>query len=326
MKPVLQTTHLSIGYLKNKRANVVQKNLNLELREGEMVCLIGQNGCGKSTLLRTLAGLQNPLNGQVFIAGKSLSNYKIHEKANMLALVLTDRIDIEHATVFDLVSLGRQPYGNWWSKLSKIDQTIIDESIELVHLSHKAHTAMNELSDGERQRAMIAKALAQDTPIILLDEPTAHLDLPNRVEIMLLLHRLAHTQAKCVLISTHELDMALQAADRIWLMSTESGIESGIPEDLVLLGHFNDAFQSNAYYFNSDNGNFSMNYALKHKIWVEGHKARTYWTLRALARAGFAVVADAETKIVVSETNWELNGELHDSVGSLLRTLQKLYS
>jgi iron complex transport system ATP-binding protein len=174
---------------------------------------------------------------------------------------------------------------------------------------------------------MIAKALAQDTPIILLDEPTAHLDLPNRVEIMLLLHRLAHKTSKAILLSTHELDMALQAADRIWLMTLEHGVECGVPEDLVFNGSFNRAFESKSYVFNSANGNFSMNYPMTRKVWVTGDKTRMYWTLRALARAGYMVVEDAKVEIIVTETGWQLEDEKNiSSIEQLLEQLNQIPS
>ncbi len=321
MNSILNIHNLTIGYSKRKNNTIVQTALNLELKAGEMVCLIGQNGCGKSTLLRTLAGLQKPLSGKVLVQNKELSRIKIHEKAKLLALVLTDRVDIDSATVTDIVRMGRQPYCNWWGNLSADDTQMVTEAIAMVHLEHKADCYFNELSDGERQRVMIAKALAQDTPLILLDEPTAHLDLPNRVEIMLLLHKLAHQTGKSVIISTHELDIALQAADRIWLMTT-TGVESGVPEDLVLQGHFHDAFQSKAYYFNSANGNFSMNYPMTRKVWVEGDKTRMYWTLRALARAGYMVVQGAEVTVEISSDRWFVDKKELKSVEELLHMLE----
>ncbi|MBP6611283.1 MAG: ABC transporter ATP-binding protein [Paludibacter sp.] len=321
MSSILNIHNLTIGYSKRKNNTIVQTALNLELKAGEMVCLIGQNGCGKSTLLRTLAGLQKPLSGKVLVKNKELSRIKIHEKAKLLALVLTDRVEIESATVTDIVRMGRQPYCNWWGNLSADDTQMVTEAIAMVHLEHKAECYLNELSDGERQRVMIAKALAQDTPLILLDEPTAHLDLPNRVEIMLLLHKLAHQTGKSVIISTHELDIALQAADRIWLMTT-TGVESGVPEDLVLQGHFHDAFQSKAYYFNSANGNFSMNYPMTRKVWVEGDKTRMYWTLRALARAGYMVVQGAQVTVEISTDSWFVDKKELKSVEQLLQMLE----
>ena len=318
---ILTTRHLSIGYSKKGKTDVIQSGLDLELRAGELVCLIGPNGSGKSTLLRTLTGLQKPLAGTTLIDGREITKLKQHQKALMLALVLTERVDIENTTVYNLVSLGRHPHSNWWGNITLEEDTIIREAIEMVHMEHKMHQNINELSDAERQRAMIAKALAQDTPIIMLDEPTAHLDLPNRVEIMLLLHRLAHKTQKAILLSTHELDLALQAADRIWLISSENGVESGVPEDLVFNGSFNRVFQSNSFFFNAANGNFSMNYPMTKKVGVSGDKTRMYWTLRALARAGYVVVQDADVQILVTEQGWTLNKKDISTVEELLHEL-----
>ena len=322
---ILTTQNLSIGYSKKRKTDVIQSELNLQLRAGELVCLIGPNGSGKSTLLRTLIGLQKPLSGKTSIDGKEISKLKQLEKALLIALVLTERVDIENATVYNLVSLGRHPHSNWWGNITEKEDLIIREAIEMVHLEHKIHQNINELSDGERQRAMIAKALAQNTPIIMLDEPTAHLDLPNRVEIMLLLHKLAHKTDKAILLSTHELDIALQAADRIWLISSERGVECGVPEDLVFNGNFNRAFESKSYVFNAANGNFSMNYPMTKKVWVSGDKTRMYWTLRALARAGYKVVEDAQFRILVTENGWILNEKNISTVEQLLVELSHQY-
>lgn len=323
---ILTTQHLSIGYSKKGKTNVIQSELNLDLEAGELVCLIGPNGSGKSTLLRSLAGLQKSLSGNVRIKEKDLTKLSQHEKALQLALVLTDRVEIENATVYDVVSFGRHPHSGWWGNVSEEDEQHILEAIQMVHLDGKMHQNINELSDGERQRAMIAKALAQDTPIIMLDEPTAHLDLPNRVEIMLLLHRLAHKTQKGILLSTHELDLALQAADRIWLMSADKGIECGVPEDLVFDGSFNRAFENKSYFFNEANGNFSMNYPMTKKVWVSGNKTRMYWTLRALARGGYMVVQDAEVQISVTENSWIVEKEEFLSIEKLLEKLSERLS
>jgi len=318
---ILTTQNLSIGYSKKGKTDVIQSGLDLQLLAGELVCLIGPNGSGKSTLLRTLTGLQKPLEGKTLIDGKDITFIKQHEKALKLALVLTERVDIENTTVYNLVSLGRHPHSDWWGNVTDQEDTIIREAITMVHMDHKMHQNINELSDGERQRAMIAKALAQDTAIIMLDEPTAHLDLPNRVEIMLLLHKLAHTTQKAILLSTHELDLALQAADRIWLISTDHGVECGVPEDMVFNGSFNRAFQSKSYFFNAANGNFSMNYPMTNKVWVTGDKTRMYWTLRALARAGYMVVQDADVRILVTEQGWTFNESDISTVEELLKQL-----
>jgi len=323
---ILTTKNLSIGYSKKGKTDIIQTGLDLHLSAGELVCLIGPNGSGKSTLLRTLTGLQKPLTGTTFIDGKDITRIKQNEKALLLALVLTERVEIENTTVYNLVSLGRHPHSDWWGNITTEEDTVIREAIEMVHMDHKMHQNINELSDGERQRAMIAKALAQDTPIIMLDEPTAHLDLPNRVEIMLLLHKLAHKTQKAILLSTHELDLALQAADRIWLISSDLGIESGVPEDLVFNGSFTRTFQSKSYFFNAANGNFSLNYPMSKKVWVTGDKTRMYWTLRALARAGYMVVQDARIHILVTEKGWELNDKVVLTVEELLKELSLVKS
>jgi len=315
---ILQTSSLTIGYAQHKTPVIVQFDLNLMVRSGEMVCLIGPNGSGKSTLLRTLCGLQYAVGGQSFVKGVDIQKISNHERALLISLVLTDRIDVEHATVKAIVAMGRHPYSNWWGNVSEEDDVKVNEAIRLVHLEEKTGSLLTELSDGERQRVMIAKAFVQDTPIIILDEPTAHLDLPNRVEIMLLLHKLAHETGKTIVISTHELDMALQAADRIWLMTAGKGVEVGVPEDLVLNGNFSKAFMSDNFVFNPSNGNFSMNYQLTKQVEVSGDKTRMYWTLRALARAGYAAVAKAEKKIVVENECWKMDGKEFDSIETLL--------
>ena len=321
---VLSTHKLSIGYSRKGKKTIVQSDLNLQLQAGELVCLIGPNGTGKSTLLRTLAALQKPLSGGIKINGREIEQLSQHEKAMQIALVLTDRVDIDNATVLDMVSFGRHPYRSWWGNSSVEDEKLVSQAIDMVHLTHKKHDYFSELSDGERQRVMIAKSLAQDTPIIMLDEPTAHLDLPNRVEIMLLLHKLAHETGKAVLLSTHELDMALQAADSIWLITATMGVECGVPEDLVFNGSFNRAFECDAYYFNPSNGNFSMNYPLTKEVWVEGDKTRIYWTFRALARAGYRVVKDAEVVIRIEYDAWLVNNKRLSTIKNLLNELEQV--
>jgi len=321
---VLSTQHLSIGYRRKGTANVIQHDLNLKLESGKLVCLIGPNGSGKTTLLRTFAGLLKPIDGNILIDDKEFLLLSQREKALNVSFVLTEKVDIANADVFDMVSFGRFPYNNWRGNLSEQDRTKVFQALQMVRMEKMMHRLVSELSDGERQRVMIAKALAQDTPIILLDEPTAHLDVPNRVGIMLLLHKLAHTTGKMILLSTHELDLALQAADLIWLMSENGGIECGVPEDLVFSGSFNRTFASDYYFFNEANGNFSLNYPLTGKVSVSGNKMRVYWTLRALARAGYEAVENAPLKIEVTDSAWILNQKKLFSIAELLDELNNL--
>ncbi|MCL2598188.1 MAG: ABC transporter ATP-binding protein [Paludibacter sp.] len=253
---MLSINYLSIGYNRKGKNIVVQSDLNLLLNSGELVCLVGPNGSGKSTLLRTLAGLQQPLSGQIFIDDEDIFSLSARQKALRLAMVLTERIDIENTTVEQIVAMGMQPHTSWWGTISSSQKKKINDYLEFVNLQAFKDRFINKLSDGERQRAMIARALAQDTPHIFLDEPTAHLDLPNRIEIMLLLRHLAHSADKAILISTHELEIALQVADIIWLLSNELPVQIGTPAELIANGTFERVFNSENYSFIADNEYF----------------------------------------------------------------------
>jgi len=225
----ISTNKLSIGY----DATIVQRDLSFSLNTGEMVCMLGPNGCGKSTLLRTLAGLQPALSG----------NYT-HGDAKNIALVLTERLSMDNTTVHDVVALGRYPYSSFLDGLTKEDEAIIEDSLRQVGFANPSigRSFFNAHSDGEKQRILIAKALAQQTPIILLDEPTAHLDLPHRILILRLLRQLAHEQGKTILISTHELDLALALSDRILLMTPNNSIQLDTAEHLREADAFTTAF------------------------------------------------------------------------------------
>ena len=229
----ISTNNLTIGY----DHHVVQRDLKFELHPGEMVCMLGPNGCGKSTLLRTLAGLQPALAGSF-----KIQNSEFLIQNSSIALVLTERLSIENTTVHDVVAMGRYPYTSFLGGLSPKDEQIIEQSLNDVGLSGSAHTFFNDHSDGEKQRTLIAKALAQETPIILLDEPTAHLDLPNRIRVLQLLRRVAREQNKTILISTHELDLAIKLSDRIMLMIPQQGIQLDSPEKLREQDAFTAAF------------------------------------------------------------------------------------
>ena len=228
----ITTNNLTIGY----ENHVVQRDVSFSLFAGEMVCMLGPNGCGKSTLLRTLAGLQPALNGSFKVVEFQRFNVQ-----SAIALVLTERLSLDNTTVHDVVAMGRYPYTSFLGGLSAKDEQVIAQSLSAVGLEGTEHTYFNAHSDGEKQRALIAKAIAQETPIILLDEPTAHLDLPNRIRILQLLRRLAHEQGKTILISTHELDLAIQLSDRILLLS-ENGVQLNTAAQLRQTKAFTHAF------------------------------------------------------------------------------------
>jgi len=247
----MKTNKLTIGY----GQHIVQQDLTLNIERGEMVCVLGTNGCGKSTLLRTLAGLQPALSGSCIMPdGRSVSDLTEREKAQNMAIVLTERLSADNTIVADVVAMGRYPYSGWLGALTEQDHKIIDEALRATEMTHKKLAFFNELSDGEKQRVLISKALAQETPYIFLDEPTAHLDLPNRIKTLLLLRELAHKSRKAVVISTHELDLALQTADIIWLMTPGQGIAVGTPENLVGNGDFQHAFADEHFRFVQSEG------------------------------------------------------------------------
>lgn len=224
---MIELKNLSTGYGRH----TVSANLNATLQSGRLTCLLGPNGVGKSTLLRTLCGFQPPLEGRMEMDGKDMAQLSRKEMSRSIGVVLTERPDVTDMRASDMVALGRTPYTGFWGTLGKEDRNRVDEAMQLVGITHLAHRMIHTLSDGERQKVMIAKALAQQTPVILLDEPTAFLDFPSKVETMRLLHRLAHESGKTVFLSTHDLETAIQLSDDLWLLSAD-GLESGTADSL----------------------------------------------------------------------------------------------
>lgn len=288
--PVLTTQNLAVGYHRPRR--VVAGEINLSLMRGEFVCLLGPNGAGKSTLIRTLAGMQPPLDGRISLMGNALAALSATDIARTLSVVLTDRIGVGIALARDLVALGRYPHTNWLGRLTDEDERAVSWAIQAAGAMHLAHRNVAELSDGERQKVMIARALAQQPDLLILDEPTAFLDLPRRVEIMDLLRKLAHATGKAILLSTHDLDLALRCADRICLLPIDGAMQTGAPEDLILTGAYERAFQSEGVRFDADTGAFVLTAQRGHSaVSVSGQGRVASWTKHALERAGFRVTA-----------------------------------
>ncbi len=226
---------LSIGYRQKNQTKLVADSLSASICQGELTCLLGPNGVGKSTLLRTLSAFQPRLQGDILVLGRPIDSYTPSELSKVVGVVLTEKPDVKSMTVHELVGLGRSPYTGFWGMLSDDDYRLVDESIHQVGIDSLSRRLIETLSDGERQKVMIAKALAQQTPIIFLDEPTAFLDFPSKVEVMQLLRRLARELGKTIFMSTHDLELALQVADTIWLME-QGRLSIGTPRQLALDG------------------------------------------------------------------------------------------
>lgn len=257
-KTRIQLKNLTIGYRNRKSVKIVAENINAQIYEGELTCLLGANGIGKSTLLRTLSAFQPKLYGEIIINNNAIDTYSEKELAMLVSVVLTEKPDIKNMTVRSLIALGRSPYTGFWGRLTPRDNAAIDEAIDLVKIESLTHRLIHTLSDGERQKTMIAKALAQNTPIIFLDEPTAFLDFPSKVEMMQLLQRLSRETNKTIFLSTHDLELALQIADKIWLMDDQATIHVGTPEDLSLNGSLSSFFARKGVVFDKETGLFRV--------------------------------------------------------------------
>lgn len=287
-RPILITEHLRIGYANRRgEARVVADQLNLALNEGDVVCLLGPNGIGKSTLLRTLIGMQAPLAGRVLLDGIDIATLKPRDIARRVSVVLTERIEVGQLSVYHLVALGRYPYTNWIGKLTPHDEEVIQRALSAVQAAQLAGRFVHELSDGERQRVMVARALAQEPHVMVLDEPMAFLDLPRRIEMMRLLRRLAHEMRQAVILSIHDLDLAIRTADLLWLMTPDGKIQAGAPEDLVLSGEFERAFARDNLVFDRFHGQFRLHEPPSRHAVLLGDGLIYKWTLHALERAGY---------------------------------------
>ena len=257
-KIILQASKISIGYTSKKAKNIIASNIDLSLEKGKLIALIGANGIGKSTLLRTITGIQKTISGTVLLNEKDIHKLDTVTLAQNLSVVLTEKLPPSNLTVWELIALGRQPYTNWIGKLTDYDIAKINEAIELSQISHLTSKKHYEISDGQLQIVLIARALAQDTPLIILDEPTTHLDLLHKVVLFKLLKKLTQETGKCILFSTHDIDMAIQLSDEMIIMTPENVIQDQ-PCNFILKGSFNTLFQDEHIVFDSEKGKFIIN-------------------------------------------------------------------
>ncbi len=254
---VLRTDNLRIGYRKKNEVNLIASDINIEIKQGELVAVIGINGAGKSTLLKTLSGILQSVDGEVFISNNKLSNTDPSDLARYISLVLTEQLLSKNLSVMELVALGRQPYTNWIGTLTRKDLKAIMHAIQLVNIDEIKTKKCHELSDGQFQKVLIARALAQDTPLIILDEPTTHLDLYHKAYVLKLLQRLSKETNKAILFASHEINLALQLCDKLLIIKSKETL-FGRPQDLIKTNAFNDLFPGNLIQFDNNSASFKI--------------------------------------------------------------------
>lgn len=319
---MLRTIDLNIGYPGKKIAD----GINLSLSHGKLVCLLGQNGVGKSTLLRTLSNLQDPLAGQITLGDHDIRSMDRRDLARQLGIITTEKIGMSNMTVRELVALGRYPYTNWIGQESIEDKLQIDAAIDRCKINYFENSKLSAISDGQFQKAMVARVLAQDTDIILMDEPTAHLDIVNRVEMFHLLQSITRDTNKSILISTHELDLSMQFADELWLMNFNEPIQTGIPEDLGLNGAIERIFFHEEFTLDSKSGRIRLNLDPHKHYHVMGDQPAVVWVQKALERKGFGLAIHGttiEAELENGQLTWAIEGESGHSIEELLEKLMK---
>lgn len=254
----MELKNLTTGYFTSRGRIAIQRDITAQLRKGEFTCLLGPNGAGKTTLLRTLAGFMPPLGGSIQIDGVNISLLSPAELSKRIGVVLTERPSVSSMTVEQLVALGRSPYTGFWGRLADRDRRIVEDALAATGTASLKDRLVDTLSDGERQKVMIAKALAQETKVIFLDEPTAFLDYPSKADVMRMLRRLAHEDGKTILQSTHDLNMALALADKVWLVDRQLGVRIGTPRELAGDGSLERYFARPGIDFNPETPTFSV--------------------------------------------------------------------
>ncbi len=288
-KPVYILNRLTIGHDKGKKnQTVIHRDLSLELYRGQLTSLLGANGSGKSTLIKTMTQDIPSFDGEIMLDGKPLQEYSKKSLSEKISLVLTDRIFAGGLKVKELVAMGRYPYTGFWGKLNAEDDAVVELSMKQVGIAYKKDNFVAELSDGEKQKVLIAKALSQQTPMIILDEPTSFLDITSRIEIMALLQELAHKQNKAILLSTHDLEQALLMSDSLWLLDKNGNHHSGNPEDIMASGVFDHIFGSQDILFDSHTGQYTMRRDNAQGVNVRNENVVPgFWVNNLLSRYGF---------------------------------------
>ena len=320
---LIHTQSLAIGYTEGRTNKVLQENINLSLSSGEIISLMGQNGVGKTTFIKTLSGLHKGISGSVYHQDRLIDEISKSSLARQISVVLTEKPFAAHLSVIELIALGRHPYSNWLGRLSTSDKQAIDLAISQTNIDYLASKKLYQLSDGQFQKVMIARALAQETDLIILDEPTAHLDLSNKIEIMLLLKSIAGS-GKGVLIATHDLQVSLQLSDRLWLFNFNRPVLEGCPEDLILQGAIDQTLFPINNNIDLTTGTVKHLDERKGNVLLQGDPTIVHWTAQALQRNGYAVNKDTPTSTSINclDCLWRLESKdtstSFDSIENLL--------
>ena len=322
--PILSTHNLSIGYSHGGNRSIVMSGLDVALKQGRLTALLGSNGIGKSTLLRTISGAQPALGGSITLDGRNMEEIGRKELSRLMSLVFTDRTQAGGLTVRELVSLGRQPHTGFLGRLDSHDRSAVEKAVADVGVAHKIDSFVAELSDGERQKVMIAKALAQETPVIILDEPTAFLDVASRIDTLRLLSDLAHSSGKAILLSTHDIAQTLILADDLWVVTKDRELIAGTTEDVVLSGAMDRMFSSESVQFNMLTGDYEVRVKAEKTVTLHcDDSALGRWINNALRRNRITVATESGTDIIVkSADDISVNGIGGiNSVSELIDTL-----
>ncbi len=314
MTAALTATDLSCGY--SGVPQPVLHGLDLSVTEGRLVCVIGSNGVGKSTLARTLAGLLPPQAGEIALQGRSLGEFSLAERARRISVVLTRLPTTGYMTVRSFVEIGRHPYTGTLGRMTHADHEAVDRALAQVGIEHLGDRWLGAISDGERQRASIARAFAQAATLMILDEPTAFLDVESRAVVMTTLRDLAHGTGKSVVATSHDIELVLRIADEVWMIAPDKSVMTGAPEDLVLTGAMDKVFPRHVMRFDLETGGFRLPHPNGSDIVVAGEGPSALWTARALERIGIRVrsaTAGSDQPVPVvtppgQDSRWTLRG------------------
>ncbi|TDK48845.1 ABC transporter ATP-binding protein [Algoriphagus formosus] len=321
MDQVLTGKNLSLGYEKGQDRKVILSDLNFQLYSGQLTCLLGPNGVGKSTLIKAILGRIRPFEGEIKLLDKSPVDYPREKLSKKLSVVLSEPIIPAQMTVEQLVGLGRTPYLKWSGTLSELDRNYVDEALAATKMDFLRKERLGELSDGQRQKAMIARALAQDGKVIILDEPTSHLDLVNRHEIMFLLQDIAKNQDKAILVVTHDLDIAIETAHQLWLMNCGSPLIAGLPEDLILNAQINELLPKDRFFFDPKRG--KVNLRSEDSGWeIQGSEDLVFWLEKALKKRKSTFRTEERIHVLENPFRIQVGDRIYHSIAEFFEVSQ----